>query len=160
MFNVHHFMAFLSASIALAICPGPGILYVLARSIHGGRKIGYASACGTSLGGMVHVIGAAIGISAILVSSAMAFAAVKYAGAVYLVFLGIKTIRFSKVQFYGDQAHKYGQSTRSAFVQGIWTETLNPKTALFFIAFIPQFIVINQPVIPQFIGYGGRPLCC
>jgi len=130
---------FLTAALVLAIAPGPGMLYVLARSLAGGRREGVLSSLGTFVGGMVHVLAAAAGVSLILARSAVAFAAVKYAGAAYLCFLGVRMIL---------DAHRdpdsipveAGRSTRNPFWQGIATEVLNPKTALFFLSFIPQFV--------------------
>ncbi|PZA08179.1 MULTISPECIES: LysE family translocator [unclassified Meiothermus] len=133
----HAFATFLAAAVVLAATPGPGMLYVLARSLRGGRGEGIASSLGTWVGGMVHVLAAAIGISALLATSAVAFSVVKYAGAAYLVYLGVRTLlsrepHQPKVKVLG--------SNWAAFRQGIVTEVLNPKTALFFLAFIPQFV--------------------
>jgi threonine/homoserine/homoserine lactone efflux protein len=136
MFDSHHFFLFLAAAVLLAITPGPGIFYVLARSLAGGRREGILSACGTFFGGLVHVFAAAAGISAILAASAVAFHTVKYAGAVYLVFLGIRMMRTRNAELPAGAL----PPSRHAFRQGIFTEVLNPKTALFFLSFIPQFI--------------------
>jgi threonine/homoserine/homoserine lactone efflux protein len=153
MFDSAHFVIFLGAAILLAIAPGPGMLYVLARSLAGGRREGFLSALGTFVGGMVHVCAAAAGISIILAKSAAAFAAVKYLGAAYLCFLGIRMIldaRKDQPISLADQ-----QSRRSPFWQGIMTEVLNPKTALFFLSFIPQFVNRgNGHVFAQFILLG------
>src|SRR5580704_7953173 len=113
------------------------MLYVLARSLKGGKKVGMASSFGTALGGMCHVIAAAFGLSAILAQSAHAFLFVKYLGAAYLVYLGIRTLlsRDAAVPETLDAA-----KGRNPFWQGVLTEVLNPKTALFFLAFIPQFV--------------------
>src|SRR6202050_735669 len=91
-FDATHFLLFFTAALLLAIAPGPGMLYVLARSLAGGKREGVLSALGTFVGGMVHVFAAALGVSIILAKSAMAFATVKYVGAAYLCFLGIKMI--------------------------------------------------------------------
>jgi threonine/homoserine/homoserine lactone efflux protein len=147
------FSIFLTAAVILAITPGPGIFYVLARSIKGGRSEGLSSTCGTAIGGLFHVVAAALGLSAILATSAIAFSVVKYAGAVYLIYLGIRLI-VSKDGF--DISSIPGQvNTHNAFRQGIITEMLNPKTALFFLAFIPQFINPEGQVVLQFILLGG-----
>ncbi|MBV7337026.1 LysE family translocator [Chloroflexi bacterium TSY] len=144
---------FLSAAIILAITPGPGIFYVLMRSIKGGRSEGIASTFGTAIGGMFHVFAAALGLSAILATSAIAFSIVKYAGAAYLIYLGIRIIH-SRDEFDPSLIpHQIDQ--RGAFRQGIVTEMLNPKTALFFLAFIPQFIHPEGVVVFQFILLGG-----
>jgi threonine/homoserine/homoserine lactone efflux protein len=129
---------FLSAAVLLAIAPGPGMLYVLSRSLAGGRREGTLSALGTFMGGMVHVFAAAAGISMILAKSAAAFAAVKYAGAAYLGFLGVKMILEARSHKIAPDEEKTG--SRNPFLQGIATEVLNPKTALFFLSFIPQFV--------------------
>jgi threonine/homoserine/homoserine lactone efflux protein len=123
MLDEHRFFLFLAAALILAATPGPGIFYVLARTISGGRREGMLSALGTFVGGMIHVFAAALGISAILATSAIAFHTVKYAGAAYLVWLVATPA-----------------ASRGSFLQGIVTEALNPKTALFFLSFIPQFI--------------------
>src|SRR5215813_1047828 len=136
MFDGHRFVLFLVAAAVLAATPGPGIFYVLARTLGGGRREGFASSFGTLFGGLFHVFAAALGVSAILAASALAFHTVKYAGAAYLVFLGIKMIRSRNTELPAETARPKG----SAFRQGILTEALNPKTALFFLSFIPQFI--------------------
>ncbi len=135
------FVLFLSAAVLLAVAPGPGMLYVLARSLAGGRREGVLSAVGTFFGGMVHVLAAAAGVSMILAQSAMAFAVVKNVGAGYLCYLGVRMVV---------EARKNGAATeiqaaaslprRSPLWQGVTTEVLNPKTALFFLSFIPQFV--------------------
>lgn len=133
---MHRFALFLAAAVLLAITPGPGIFYVLARSLAGGRREGVNSSLGTFVGGMFHVFAAALGISAILAASAVAFHTVKYAGAAYLVWMGVRMIRSRNSEMPVDAV-----APRSgAFRQGIFTEVLNPKTALFFLSFIPQFI--------------------
>ncbi|HEV7395374.1 MAG TPA: LysE family translocator [Pyrinomonadaceae bacterium] len=133
------FLVFLSAAILLAIAPGPGMLYVLARSLGGGRREGLLSAFGTFFGGMVHVFAAAAGVSIILARSAIAFATVKYLGAAYLCFLGIRMILDARKKEDGIPLAEVSQS-RNPFWQGVMTEVLNPKTALFFLSFIPQFV--------------------
>lgn len=136
MLESHRFFLFLTAALVLAVTPGPGIFYVLARSLAGGRREGVNSALGTFIGGLVHVFAAALGISAILAASAIAFHTVKYAGAAYLVWLGIRMIRTRNAEF----TSLATPPSQNAFRQGILTEALNPKTALFFLSFIPQFI--------------------
>jgi len=133
-----HFLVFLTAAVLLAIAPGPGMLYVLARTFAGGRREGLLSSLGTFFGGMVHVFAAAAGISIILAKSALAFAAVKYLGAAYLCFLGIRMILDAR----RDERISLTALPRAKnpFLQGILTEVLNPKTALFFLSFIPQFV--------------------
>jgi threonine/homoserine/homoserine lactone efflux protein len=149
--SVTNFQFFLAALIIAAV-PGPGILYVAARTLSGGRAVGLASTAGTALGGLVHVIAGGLGVSAIILASAQAFAALKFAGALYLVWLGIRTFR--------DAGRLPAESTGSAgakraFLEGIAVEALNPKTAAFFLAFIPQFL---DPAAPgpalQFMALG------
>ena len=129
---------FLSAALVLAVMPGPGILYVLGRTLNGGKGEGVNSALGTLLGGLVHAIAAAVGLSALLVASAAAFQVVRYAGAAYLVYLGIMMIRNRHLRITESDSSLAGNQS---LIQGIITETLNPKTALFFLSFIPQFVV-------------------
>lgn len=153
MFDSAHFLIFLSAAILLAIAPGPGMLYVLARSLAGGRREGLLSALGTFFGGMVHVFAAAAGISIIFAKSAVAFTTVKYLGAAYLCFLGVRMILDARK----DQPISLAglQRRRGPFWQGVMTEVLNPKTALFFLSFIPQFVNRgNGHVFLQFILLG------
>jgi len=130
---------FLAAALLLAIAPGPGMLYVLARSLAGGRREGILSSLGTFVGGMVHVLAAAAGVSLILARSAVAFAAVKYAGAAYLCFLGVRMILDAR-RDPDSVPVEAATAARNPFWQGIATEVLNPKTALFFLSFIPQFV--------------------
>jgi len=140
MFDGHRFALFVAAALLLAVTPGPGIFYVLARTLAGGRREGFQSSIGTFFGGLFHVFAAALGISAILAASAVAFHTVKYAGAAYLIFLGIKMIRSRNAALQDNTAVEGSTPSRGAFRQGILTEALNPKTALFFLSFIPQFI--------------------
>jgi threonine/homoserine/homoserine lactone efflux protein len=138
VFDSARFFIFLSAAILLAIAPGPGMLYVLARTLAGGRREGMLSAVGTFFGGMVHVFAAAAGVSIILAKSAIAFATVKYLGAGYLCFLGIRMILDARGT--DDVPPADLPRARNPFWQGVMTEVLNPKTALFFLSFIPQFV--------------------
>jgi threonine/homoserine/homoserine lactone efflux protein len=148
------FLVFLSAALVLAITPGPGIFYVLARSLRGGRREGVLSAAGTFLGGLVHVGAAAFGLSAILAASAIAFETVRYAGAAYLIYLGFRMIR-GRHEPLSDSETSAG-AARNTFLQGVMTEVLNPKTALFFLAFIPQFVELRQGhVAAQFLVLGA-----
>lgn len=154
MFNGTRFALFLTAAALLAIAPGPGMLYVLARSLAGGKREGVLSALGTFVGGMVHVFAAALGVSIILARSAIAFAAVKYVGAAYLCFLGARMILDAR-QDTGEMAAPDFTPKRNPLWQGVATEVLNPKTALFFLSFIPQFVVgANRHVFLQFVTLG------
>jgi threonine/homoserine/homoserine lactone efflux protein len=152
MFEAHRFLLFFTAALLLAVTPGPGIFYVLARSLAGGRREGIQSSLGTFVGGLFHVFAAALGISAILAASAVAFHTVKYAGAAYLVWLGIRMIRTRNAEL----AVETAPPSQGAFRQGIFTEALNPKTALFFLSFIPQFITPERGhVFLQFVLLGA-----
>lgn len=154
MFAMPRFVFFLSAAVLLAITPGPGIFYVLARSLAGGRRDGVLSAMGTFLGGLVHVVAAALGLSALLAASALAFQTVKYAGAAYLIFLGLTMIRRRDEGIAGEEIAPAPR--RSPLTQGVITEVLNPKTALFFLSFIPQFVSpAAGHVVAQFLVLGA-----
>jgi threonine/homoserine/homoserine lactone efflux protein len=154
IFDSARFYIFLGAALLLAIAPGPGMLYVLARTLGGGRREGLLSAIGTFFGGMVHVFAAAAGVSIILAKSALAFATVKYLGAAYLCFLGIRMILDARKKD-GSVSLADLQRGRSPFWQGVMTEVLNPKTALFFLSFIPQFVNrANGHVFLQFVLLG------
>src|ERR1700733_5786252 len=133
MFDSTRFFLFLTAAVLLAMPPGPGMLYVLARSLAGGKREGVLSALGTFLGGMVHVFAAAMGVSIILARSAAAFATVKYVGAAYLCFLGVRMILDARkeTQALNDPTLPDLRRARNPLWQGVATEVLNPKTALF-----------------------------
>jgi threonine/homoserine/homoserine lactone efflux protein len=152
MIEGHKFLIFLGAATLLAAAPGPGMLYVLARTLAGGRREGILSSLGTFLGGLVHVVAAATGLSLVLATSAKAFMMVKYVGAAYLVYLGIRMLVTARQDPAIDLP---AARVRSPFWQGIVTEALNPKTALFFLAFIPQFVSHERGgVIWQFLLLG------
>jgi threonine/homoserine/homoserine lactone efflux protein len=141
MLNATRIFLFLTAAVLLAIAPGPGMLYVLARSLAGGKREGVLSAFGTFLGGTVHVLAAALGVSIILAKSAAAFATVKYVGAAYLCFLGVHMILDARKDAGPlDVVVETPRPVRNPLWQGVATEVLNPKTALFFLSFIPQFV--------------------
>ena len=156
MIDSTKFFLFLTAAVLLAVAPGPGMLYVLARSLAGGKREGVLSALGTFLGGMVHVFAAALGISIILAKSAAAFALVKYAGAGYLCFLGVRMIFDArKEKLSADEIPQPPKPARNPLWQGVATEVFNPKTALFFLSFIPQFVNrANGHIFLQFITLG------
>ncbi|HTG07116.1 MAG TPA: LysE family translocator [Bradyrhizobium sp.] len=128
---------FLLAAVIVAAIPGPGIFYVAARTLSGGRQAGIASTFGTALGGLVHVIAGGVGVSAIILASAQLFTVLKLAGALYLIWLGIRTFREAG-SLPPQQTGPTG--TKRAFREGVLVEALNPKTAAFFLAFIPQFL--------------------
>lgn len=136
------FALFLAAASLLAVTPGPGLLYVAARTLSGGRAEGVASSVGTGLGGLVHVLAGSLGASAVVLASAELFAALKLLGATYLVWIGLRTIRAARRDARAvPDAHPVPSSgVRRAFREGVLVEALNPKTAAFFLAFVPQFV--------------------
>jgi len=146
-------LTFLIAAIVLAVTPGPGIAYVVARTVAGGRSEGLASCFGTGVGGMLHVLAAALGLSLIVAQSATAFTLVKYIGAAYLIYLGVRLLMRK------DEALPIGsvgsQGARRALMEGVVVEALNVKTALFFMAFLPQFVSPSEPLVPQLMLLGS-----
>jgi threonine/homoserine/homoserine lactone efflux protein len=147
-----NFALFLLAALIIAAIPGPGIFYVAARTLSGGRQTGIASTFGTASGGLVHVVAGGLGVSAIILASAQLFTILKLVGALYLVWLGIRTFREA-----GNAPPQPVGSTgaKQAFREGIVVEALNPKTAAFFLAFIPQFLepAAGHPAL-QFMALG------
>lgn len=143
---------FLFAALMIAVVPGPGIFYVAARTVSGGRRAGLVSALGTGLGGLAHVAAGAVGVSAIILASAELFATLKLIGAFYLVWLGVRTFRDAGRLTPNQVATP---THERAFRDGVLVEALNPKTAAFFLAFIPQFIdpAAGYPAL-QFIALG------
>jgi RhtB (resistance to homoserine/threonine) family protein len=137
--GIHDFGLFLTAGILLNLTPGPDTLYILGRSVAQGREAGVASAFGISLGSICHTCAAALGLSAILAASALAFVTIKLLGGAYLVFLGIKMILDRRRELNLKSQFRC-RTTMAAFRQGVLTNVLNPKVALFFLAFLPQFI--------------------
>jgi threonine/homoserine/homoserine lactone efflux protein len=149
--DLQTFLLFLAAALFVAVTPGPGIFYIVARTLSGGRTEGLASSVGLGLGGLVHVFGGAVGISALLMASAEAFTLLKIAGALYLIWLGLKTWREARMVA---PAGVQPTGVHRAFREGIVVEALNPKTAAFFLAFIPQFLDPSANVAQQFIALG------
>ena len=149
---------YFAAALVLAITPGPGIFYVAARTLAGGRAEGMASSCGTGLGGMVHVLAGSLGVAAIVLASAELFAALKLIGAAYLIWLGLHTFHSARKEasaglIAGAAAPPVG--AWRAFREGVMVEALNPKTAAFFLAFIPQFVnPAEGRVAAQFVVLG------
>jgi len=139
MFGIHDFGLFLVAGFLVNLTPGPDTLYILGRSVAQGREAGVASAFGISVGSIFHTCAAALGLSAILATSALAFVAIKVLGGTYLVFLGIKMILDRRRELTLPSNFRR-RTTLAAFRQGVLTNLLNPKVALFFLAFLPQFI--------------------
>src|ERR1700688_3416371 len=147
-----NFSLFLLAAVIIAAIPGPGIFYVAARTLSGGKKAGIASTFGTALGGLVHVVAGGVGVSAIILASAQLFTGLKFAGALYLIWLGIKTFREAG---YVPHEQPCAAGAARAFREGVVVEALNPKTAAFFLAFIPQFLdpAAAHPAL-QFMALG------
>ncbi len=152
MIDPHQLGLFLVAAVLLSIAPGPGMLYVLARTLHGGRREAVASILGTTVGGLAHVVAATLGLSAILLSSALAYSVLKYAGAAYLVYLGFRMIADSRQPLELRAAASGG--SHATFRQGVLTEALNPKTAIFFFTFLPQFVSPGGNATLQFLLLG------
>lgn len=146
MIDKANFSLFVAASWALIIAPGPDMMYVITRGMSQGRKAGLLSALGVTLGILVHTISAAFGLAVLLQTSAMAFLIVKYMGALYLIYLGLKALK-SKSNFTPLKPQQKMDS-RSIFWQGVLSNVLNPKVALFFLAFLPQFVNRDQGFVP------------
>ncbi|MFM8483610.1 MAG: LysE family translocator, partial [Actinomycetota bacterium] len=138
---LHDIVTFAVASLALLVIPGPAVIYILNRSVADGREAGLAAVAGLELGNLMHVLAASVGLSAVLATSATAFNVVKWLGAGYLIFVGIRTllVRPAAIEGLGGS-----MSRRRSFLQGIVVNTLNPKVALFFVSYLPQFIDSDQ----------------
>jgi threonine/homoserine/homoserine lactone efflux protein len=130
------------AALALLLTPGPAVLYIVTRSIDGGRRAGLVSVAGVHVGTLAHIAAAAAGISAVLAASATAFGVVKYLGAAYLVFIGVRRLLDRPAPAGAVRAAP--RRLRRAFVDGVIVNVLNPKTALFFLAFLPQFVTLSR----------------
>jgi threonine/homoserine/homoserine lactone efflux protein len=156
--SLTQFALFFAAALLLAITPGPGIFYVAARTLAGGRAEGVASTFGTGLGGMVHVLAGSLGVSAIVLASAELFTALKLIGAAYLVWIGFRTLQSARrdaVAALNGTVAPVSVGPRRAFREGVLVEAMNPKTAAFFLAFIPQFVDPTRgPVALQFLLLG------
>jgi len=147
-------LAFMAVVVGLFLIPGPAVLLVLARGTSGGRVVGIATGLGIAMGDLVHTLFATIGLSAVLMTSALAFNIVKYAGAAYLVYLGVKALLEKSGTLSVPEAQRVRPA--QAFRQAVLTEVLNPKTALFFLAFLPQFVrPANGAVAWQLFELGG-----
>ena len=144
---------FVLAALVLLLTPGPAVLYIVARGIDGGRKAAIVSVLGIGVGTLFHITAAAFGISALLVSSALAFSVVKYLGAGYLIYLGAQ--RILRREEAGQLQTFKGREMTRVFTQGVLVNLLNPKTALFFFAFLPQFVDVTRgPVAAQVVFFG------
>lgn len=147
-------LLFAVAALALLLIPGPSVIFIVTRSLHQGRRAGLVSALGVGTGGMLHVLAATLGLSAVLLSSALLFSVVKFLGAGYLIYLGVRTL-LARTE--GPQAVVFKpQPLGQVFWQGALINALNPKTALFFLAFLPQFIKPDHgPAALQTLVLGG-----
>jgi threonine/homoserine/homoserine lactone efflux protein len=149
------FALFAAASLAFLAIPGPSVFYIVTRGLAQGRRAGITSMLGVQAGGLVHVVAAAFGVSALIASSATAFTVVKYAGAAYLVLLGVRKL-LARDDGDGGEPEPVGSASGSRlFWQGVVVNVLNPKTALFFLAFLPQFVDPDRgAVAPQVLALG------
>ncbi len=139
MFGIHHYWLFIATAVVLVLTPGQDTFFILGRSLAGGRRDGVAAALGITAGSIVHTLLAALGLSALLATSPYAFMAVKFAGAAYLVYIGVRALLSRATGLPGEDARN-GAGVWPAFRQGVITNILNPKVALFFLALMPQFI--------------------
>jgi threonine/homoserine/homoserine lactone efflux protein len=146
--------AFIAASVVLAVTPGPGVFYILARSLTQGRRHGLASVAGVALGNFGNAVGAAVGLAALFAVSSLAFTVVKYAGAAYLVYLGMQALRARPGDAAGG-APPPPQKLARIFRDGFVVALLNPKTAVFFAAFLPQFMDPHAAHVAQSVALGG-----
>jgi threonine/homoserine/homoserine lactone efflux protein len=154
MFDAATLLSYLAAALLLAIAPGPGQMLVLARSVSGGRAVGVATAVGLFLGTLIHTLGAALGLSALLAQSAVLYGVLQYGGAAYLIFLGVKAFR-TKALAAASRPDGPKEASLPAVARGALTGILNPKVALFFLAFLPQFVRPSRgPVLLQFLVLG------
>jgi threonine/homoserine/homoserine lactone efflux protein len=156
--DITQLVLFFAAALVLAVTPGPGIFYVAARALSGGRAEGIASSFGTGLGGLMHVLAGSLGVSAIVLASAELFTALKLVGAAYLVWLGLRTLQVARrdaLAALEGGAAVQPLGARRAFREGVLVEALNPKTAAFFLAFVPQFLDLSAGnVAVQFVVFG------
>jgi threonine/homoserine/homoserine lactone efflux protein len=155
MLGIHHYWLFLATAVLLIITPGQDTFFILGRSLAGGRAAGVAAALGISAGSVLHTFAAALGLSALLATSQYAFMAVKFAGAAYLIYIGVRALLTRSNSLPGDTAEAANEGNWSAFRQGVVSNLLNPKVALFFLALMPQFIdaASHQKVI-AFLALG------
>ena len=144
MLGIHHYWLFITTAIVLVLTPGQDTFFILGRSLASGRAAGIAAALGITAGSIVHTLLAALGLSALLATSPYAFMAVKFAGAAYLIYIGVARLLTRGERLPGADAHVTDDGRWSAFRQGIVSNLLNPKVALFFLALMPQFIAADS----------------
>lgn len=161
--DLQHLLFFIAAGLLLNLTPGPDVLYIVTNALRSGARTGVVAAFGITAGCFVHIFAAAVGVSALMAASNLAFTALKWAGAAYLVYVGLRLLLAKRVPeeksatvLIADDARKYlDGSLKGIFFRGFWTNTLNPKVALFFLAFVPQFITPdteNKPLAFLLLG--------
>ena len=156
MFGIHDFITFLIAGIALNLVPGTDTMYIIGRSVSQGKIAGIVSVLGISTGSLFHTLAASLGLSALLATSSITFTVVKYIGATYLIYLGIQMLREKSVVSHNKMKHSEKSALLAIYRQGIFVNISNPKVALFFLAFLPQFISPeNQYGIVPFLLLGA-----
>lgn len=162
--DIHHLLLFVAAGLLLNLTPGPDVLYIVTNALRSGARAGMVAALGITAGCFVHIFAAALGVSALMAASSTAFSILKWAGAAYLVYVGVRMV-MARAPSAGEQSaissiavHARGTSAtalKGIFFQGFWTNALNPKVALFFLAFVPQFItasIENKPLAFLLLG--------
>ncbi len=152
--ELDNILLFLTAASIFIVIPGPAVLYVVAKSMEQGYKAGIVSALGIGMGGLVHVLAAGVGISALLVASATAFSILKYLGGIYLIYLGIRKL-LDKNAVKPDVTFHKRQVLSKVFYEGVVVNALNPKVAIFFLAFLPQFVSVEKAGITSQIVFLG-----
>jgi threonine/homoserine/homoserine lactone efflux protein len=156
MLGIHDFWLFLLSGILLNLTPGQDTFYILGRSIAGGRRVGFLSVLGIATGSIVHTLAAALGLSTLLATSTTAFSIVKFAGAAYLIYLGVRLLLSRSATIVEETPSPVSSHYWSAYRQGVLSNVLNPKVALFFIAFLPQFIAVDSShKVAAFLALGG-----
>ena len=161
--DLQHLLVFIAAGLLLNLTPGPDVLYIVTNALRSGARAGVVAAFGITAGCFVHIFAAAVGVSALMAASNLAFTALKWAGAAYLIYVGLRMLlakpaieSASATKLVADEGQTYSASSlKSIFFQGFWTNTLNPKVALFFLAFVPQFITPdteNKPLAFLLLG--------
>ncbi len=161
--DISHLLLFVAAGLLLNLTPGPDVLYIVTNALRSGARAGVVAALGITAGCFVHIFAAAMGVSALMAASTLAFTALKWLGAGYLVYVGLRMLlaksppeAIPATDLVADYARQVGAiRLKSVFFQGFWTNTLNPKVALFFLAFVPQFItpdIENKPLAFLLLG--------
>src|SRR3954470_10098563 len=156
MYDLNHWIVFFTAALALNVSPGPDIAYIVSNTVAQGKRHGFAASFGVCSGAIVHVLAAAFGLSAILAASALAFSAIKWVGAAYLIYLGVRALLSAGAQFGVDVGGRANSSAFAIYRQGFMIDVLNPKVAVFFMAFLPQFANPTLGHVPaQLVLHGG-----